>query len=137
MSKKGKGGVPERKVKYGLFEADFRMVVKQYVVSKMCKKSFEGKKIEALKAFFMGIVKGYEDLFEFMHITDEQFLAVYKELDLESLKLEAKVATERIMEGSKKQESKIVTGLPGGMGGREFRAVKEIFDKRLKIGARK
>lgn len=137
MSKKGKGGVPERKVKYGLSEADFRMVVKQYVVSKMCKKHFEEKKIEVLKAFFVGIIKGYEDLFEFLHITDEQFMIVFKELDPESVKLEAKVATERIMEGSKKKESRIITGLPGAMGAREFKAVKEIFDKQLNTGGRK
>ena len=136
MSKKGKGGVPERKVKYGLTEADFRMVVKQYVVSKMCKKTFEEKKIEVLKAFFVGIIKGYEDLFEFLHITDEQFMAVFKELDPDTTKLEAKQATERIMEGSKKQESKIITGLPGAMGAREFKAVKEIFDKQLKMGGK-
>ena len=134
---KGKGGVPVRKVKYGLTEADFRMVVKQYVVSKMCKKHFEKKKIEVLKAFFVGIIKGYEDLFEFLHITDEQFMTVFKELDPESVKLEAKVATERIMEGSKKQESRIITGLPGAMGAREFKAVKEIFDKQLKIGGKR
>lgn len=137
MSKKGKRGVPERKAKYGLSEADFRMVVKQYVVSKMCKKSFEERKIEVIKAFFVGIIKGYEDLFEFMHVTDEQFLAVYKELDLESVKLEAKEAGKRIMEGSKKQESKLITGLPGAMGAREFKAIKEIFDKQLDIGGRK
>jgi len=134
--KKKKKGVPERKVKYGLSEADFRMVVKQYVVSKMCKKNFEEKKIEVLKAFFMGIVKGYEDLFEFMHIKDEQFMAVYKELDPETVKLEAKLAGERIMEGSKKKTSRIVTGLPGGMGARELKAAKEIFDKHLNIGGR-
>jgi len=137
MSKKGKGGVPERKVKYGLTEADFRMVVKQYVVSKMCKKTFEEKKIEVLKAFFVGIIKGYEDLFEFLHITDEQFLAVFKELDSDTVELEAKTAVERIMEGSKKEKSKIITGLPGAMGAREFKAVKEIFDKQLRIGGRK
>jgi len=137
MSKKGKGGVPERKVKYGLTEADFRMVVKQYVVSKMCKKTFEEKKIEVLKAFFVGIIKGYEDLFEFLHITDEQFMTIFKELDPETVKLEAKTAVERIMEGSEKQQSKIITGLPGAMGAREFKAVKEIFDKQLNIGGRK
>ena len=137
MSKKGKGGVPVRKVTYGLSAADFRMVAKQYVVSKMCKQSFEEKKIEVLKAFFMGIIKGYEDLFEFLHITDEQFMAVFKELDPDTIKLEAKTATERIMKGSKKQESKLITGLPGAMGAREIKAVKEIFDKQLKIGDRK
>ena len=136
MSKKGKGGVPERKVKYGLTEADFRMVVKQYVVSKMCKKNFEEKKIEVLKAFFVGILKGYEDLFEFLHITDEQFMTIFKELDSETVKMEANTATERIMEGSKKEASKIITGLPGAMGAREFKAVKEIFDKQLKIGGK-
>jgi len=133
---KGKGGVPGRKVKHGLTAADFRMVVKQYVVSKMCKKTFEEKKIEVLKAFFVGIIKGYEDLFEFLHITDEQFLAVFKELDSHTVELEAKTAVERIMEGSKKQESRIITGLPGAMGAREFKAVKEIFDKQLKIGGK-
>lgn len=137
MSKKGKGGVPERKVKYGLSEADFRQVVKQYVVSKMCKKNFEEKKIEVLKSFFIGILKGYEDFLQFLHITDEQFLVVFKELDPETIKLEAKTATERIMEGSKKEASKIITGLPGAMGAREFKAVKEIFDKQLNIGGRK
>ena len=137
MSKKGKGGVPERKVKYGLSEADFRMVVKQYVVSKMCKKNFEEKKIEVLKAFFMGIIKVYEDLFEFLHIKDEQFMTIFKELDPETIKLEAKTATERIMEGSKKGTPKIITGLPGGMGAREFKAVKEIFDRQLKVGGKK
>lgn len=137
MSKKGKGGVPERKVKYGLSEADFRMVVKQYVVSKMCKKTFEEKKIEVLKAFFVGIVKGYEDLFEFMHITDEQFMTIFKELDPDTTKLEAKIATERIMKGSKKEDRpRFITGLPGDMGVREFKAVKEIFDKQLKVGGK-
>lgn len=136
-SKKGKGGVPVRKVKYGLSEADFRMVVKQYVVSKMCKKSFEERKIEVIKAFFVGVIKGYEDLFEFMHVTDEQFLAVYKGLDLESVKVEAKEAGERIMERSKKQKSRLITGLPGAMGARELKAVKEIFDRQLNTGGRK
>jgi len=137
MSRKGKGGVPGRKVKFGLTEADFRMVVKQYVVSKMCKKSFEEQKIEVLKAFFVGIIKGYEDLFEFLHITDEQFMIVFKELEPDTIKREAKEATERIMEGSKKEKSRIITGLPGAMGAREFKAVKEIFDKQLRIGDRK
>jgi Asp-tRNA(Asn)/Glu-tRNA(Gln) amidotransferase B subunit len=136
MRKKGKGGVPERKIKYGLSEADFRMVVKQYTVSKMCKKNFEEKKIEVLKAFFMGIIKGYEDLFEFLHITDEQFMTIFKELEPDTIRLEAKTATERIMEGSKKGTSKIITGLPGGMGAREVKAVKEIFDKQLKVGGK-
>lgn len=133
-SKKGKTGVPGKKVKYGLSEADFRMVVKQYVVSKMCKKSFEEQRIEVIKAFFVGIIKGYEDLFEFMGVKDEEFMAVYKELDLDSLKLEAKVAGERIMKGSKKEESRIIPGLPGQMGARELKAVKEIFDKQLNVG---
>lgn len=136
MSKKGKTGVPGRKLKYGLSEADFRKVVKQYVVSKMCKEFFAKAKIEVLKAFFVGVVQGYEDFFHFMYLKDEEFLAVFNELDSDSMKLEAKVVAEKIMERSKKKRPALITDLSGVVGAREFRAVKEIFDKQMKIGGK-
>jgi hypothetical protein len=130
--KKGKTGVPTRKLKYGLTEADFRKCVKQYVVSKMVREYFKEARIEVFHHFFVGVVQGYEDMFKFMHLKDKEFMEVFKELEADSMKLEAQQVIDKLQAAADEKAPRLITDLTGVKGSRELKAAQEIFDKQIK-----
>jgi len=130
--KKKKKGVCSPKVQYGVTLANFRISVKHYAISKMCKETAKKSGINELLNFFTGLVQGYNDWYHFLGITDEQFLAVYKEFDIDTLKREAKETINRILEGGKKEKKGVI--LASSVGAKELKAAREIFDKHLSVG---
>jgi len=132
MSKNKKRGVCKVKYYHGVTLSNFRMAVKSYSIAKICYSVTKKAGQQGLYQFFAGLIQGNDDWFHYMNITDEQFLIIYKELDVETLKREAQETINRIMEAIRKKQSGII--LPKGAEDIEVKAAKEIFDKHLSIG---
>lgn len=125
--KRRKGGVAKSAgSKYTMSLASFRIFVKLYVIAKMLNTQFMQIKQLPPAEYFRGVAKGYEDTFTCMKLKEEEVNAVMRELNPDSVELEAKNIYEKIMEIAKRPKILI------GDEATEIKAAKEVFDDYLR-----
>lgn len=103
-----------------------------YMIAKKAMAMFEQKNMKDSVAFFSGVLRGYDDWWGEAGVDQDHFNDLQSKLDLNQNTVDARELVDNII----KQKTPLVH-MPGqNLSGIEERAVKEIFDRQIKGGAK-
>jgi len=129
--KRRKGGVAQpQATKYAMTLMNFRLMVKNYMIAKMCQDACEKAQQVGAGEYFRGIVQGYEDCFGGMNAKEADVNVIIRELDEHSVKKEACDLLDKMFKETTGKKSQII--MPGNP--QVARAAKELFDQHVSIG---